>query len=131
MDKSVLEECEALCFSGKTAFPVIVGRLAANNVERYCADLVKLEKFYYSAEGQSEVVTMPFQYAPEIGKEWSANKIRAAIRDAQMGDIQYPEFLKRIMSAGCVFYDVFIAGKKTIYTGRNGDFHVENFPGKK
>ncbi len=127
MDANVLEECEVLSFEGKAAFPEIVRRLAANGVERYCADLVKLEKFYYSAEGQSEVVTMPFQYGPAIGMEWSANKIRAAIRDIQMGDIQYPEFLKRIMSAGCVFYDVFIAGKKVIYTGRNGDFHVENF----
>jgi len=116
--------------SGQVKFPDIVGRLAATGVERYCADLVKLEKFYYAADGQSEVVTMPFQYAPAIGMEWQPNKIRAAIRDAQVGDIQYPEFLKRIMSAGCVFYDVFIAGKKAIYTGRNGDFHVENFPSK-
>ncbi len=127
MDIAVLNECEELSFSGQAAFPAIVGRLAVNNVERYCADLVKLEKFYYAADGQSEVVTMPFQYAPAIGMEWQLNKIRAAIRDIQVGDIRYPEFLKRIMSAGCVFYDVFIAGKKVIYTGRNGDFHVENF----
>ena len=127
MNKHVLEECEGLSFGGKAAFPEVIGRLAADGVERYCADLVKLEKFYYSAEGQSEVVTMPFQYAPAIGMEWSLNKIRAAIRDIQVGDIQYPEFLKRIMSAGCVFYDVFIHGRKVIYTGRNGDFHVENF----
>ena len=127
MDLAVLNECEELSFSGKTPFPLIVSRLAANNVERYCADLVKLEKFYYAADGQSEVVTMPFQYAPAISPDWSLNKIRAAIRDIQVGDIQYPEFLKRIMSAGCVFYDVFIAGKKAVYVGRNGDMHIENF----
>ncbi len=127
MEADVLRECEELSFGGKTIFPEIVRRLAATGVERYCADLVKLEKFYYSAEGEFEVVPMPFQYAPAIGKEWQLNKIRAAIRDIQVGDIQYPEFLKRIMSAGCVFYDVFIAGKKTIYAGRNGDVHVENF----
>ena len=127
MDLAVLNECEVLSFYGKTPFPLIVGRLAANNVERYCADLVKLEKFYYSPDGQSAVVPMPLSGSPAIAKDWSLNNVRAAIRDSQKGDIQYPEFLKRIMSAGCVFYDVFIDGRKAIYTGRNGDFHVENF----
>ena len=119
-----------MSFNGQITFPEVVARLASAGVERYCADLVKLEKYYYSADGQSEVVPMPFQYAPAIGMDWSLNKIRGAIRDIQKGDIHYPEFLKRIMSAGCVYYDVFIAGKKAIYTGRNGDFHVENFPNK-
>ena len=131
MDLKTLQECEQLSHSGKAAFPDIVARLAQTGVERYCADLVKLEKFYYSADGQSEVVAMPLKDAPNIGAEWSPNNIRAAIRDSQKGDIHYPEFLKRVMSAGCVYYDVFIAGHKDIYTGRNGDFHVENFPGGK
>ena len=131
MDLSVLQECEHLSHSGQAAFPDIVARLAQTGVERYCADLVKLEKFYYSADGQSEVVAMPLRDAPAIGAEWSLNNIRAAIRDSQEGEIRYPDFLRRVMSAGCVYYDVFINGRKAIYTGRNGDFHVENFPGGK
>ena len=127
MDLSVLKECEQLSHSGKAAFPDIVARLAQTGVERYCADLVKLEKFYYAADGQSEVVAMPLKDAPPIGGEWSLNNIRAAIRDSQKGEIRYPDFLRRVMSAGCVYYDVFITGRKAIYTGRNGDFHVENF----
>ena len=130
MDVRVLKECEALSHEGKATFPELVGRLGATGVERYCADLVKLEKFYYSAEGQSEVVSMPLQDPPAIAIEWSLNNIRAAIRDSQKGEIKYPEFLNRIMTAGCVYYDVFINGRKAIYTGRNGDFHVENFPNR-
>ena len=128
---SVLHECESLAHSGKITFPEVVGRLAGAGVERYCADLVKLEKFYYSADGQSEVVPMPLLNPPAIAKDWSLNNVRAAIRDIQKGGIQYPDFLKRIMSAGVVYYDVFIHGRKAIYTGRNGDFHVENFPNAK
>jgi len=131
MDAHVLNECEALSFGGKAAFPEVVGRLAANNVERYCADLVKLEKFYYSPDGESAVVPMPLADPPTIAKDWSLNHVRGAIRDIQKGEIRYPEFLRRIMSAGVVYYDVFIGGKKAIYTGRNGDFHVEPFPGGK
>ena len=131
MDFKVLKECEELSHSGKAVFPEIVARLAQTGVERYCADLVKLEKFYYSADGQSEVVPMPLSNPPAIARDWSVNNVRAAIRDIQKEEILYPEFLKRIMSAGVVYYDVFIHGRKAIYTGRNGDFHVENFPGGK
>lgn len=131
MDVRVLNECESLSHRGKITFPEVVGRLAAAGVERYCADLVKLEKFYYSPEGQSEVVAIPLFNPPAIAMEWSLNNIRAAIRDSQKGELQYDDFLKRIMTAGCVYYDVFIQGRKVIYTGRNGDFHVENFPAGK
>ena len=131
LSTQVLTECESLAHAGKITFPEAVARLAQAGVERYCADLVKLEKFYYSADGQSAVVTMPLAGAPAIAQDWSLNNVRAALRDIQKGEIQYPEFLKRIMSAGVVYYDVFINGRKVIYTGRNGDFHVENFPGGK
>jgi uncharacterized protein YbcV (DUF1398 family) len=130
LNTQVLDECEFLSFQGKIAFPEVVARLAASGVERYCADLVKLEKFYYSPEGQSHIVAMPLADAPAIGREFSANAVRAAVRDSQKGEIGYPEFLKRIMAAGTVYYDVFVGGRKVIYTGRDGDFHVENFPAK-
>jgi hypothetical protein len=33
------------------------------------------------------------------------------------------------MEAGTASYGVFLNGRKAIYFGRNGDFHVEPFPG--
>lgn len=50
MDAKVLNECERLSFEGKASFPQVVQRLAKTGVERYCADLVRLEKFYYAAD---------------------------------------------------------------------------------
>ena len=129
MDARVLNECERLSFENKAAFPEIIRRLAETGVERYCADLVRLEKFYYSADGQNLTEAIPLKDAPKIGSVFQATQVQEAIRAIQQGKIDYPEFLKRIMKAGVVYYDVFVDGRRTIYTGRSGDFHVENFPG--
>ncbi len=131
MDAKVLKECETLAFQNKLSFPEVVKRLIETGVERYCADLVRLEKFYYSADGQTLTETMPLEDAPKIGGPFEAAQVQEAIRAIQQGKIDYPEFLKRIMKAGVVYYDVFVGGRRVIYTGRAGDFHVEHFPGGK
>ena len=52
MDPKILNECSRLAFENKITFPESVKRMAETGVERYCADLVKLEKYIYSAEGE-------------------------------------------------------------------------------
>ena len=116
-----------MAFENKITFPESVKRMAQTGVERYCADLVKLEKYIYSADGQCHVEPMPLTDAPVIAQEFSQNAVKAAIRDIQSGQVGYAEFLRRIMKAGVVYYDAFIGGRKVIYTGRIGDFHVESF----
>ncbi|MDP3920355.1 MAG: DUF1398 family protein [Candidatus Omnitrophota bacterium] len=128
MDTTVLKECTALAFQNKITFPETVKRLAETGVERYCADLVRLEKFYYAPTGQNDTVAMPLENPPTIAMTFSQKTVQEAIRASQKGQIDYAEFLRRIMKAGVVYYDIFIQGRKAIYTGRNGDFHVENFP---
>lgn len=128
MDANVLKECERLSFENKLSFPQVVQRLVQTGVERYCTDLVRLEKFYYAADGQALTETIPLKDAPKIGDTFQMAQVQEAIRSIQQGKIDYPEFLKRIMKAGVVYYDVFVDGKRVIYTGRNGDFHVEHFP---
>jgi len=35
------------------------------------------------------------------------------------------------LSSGCSQYEVFIAGRKAMYFGRDGEFYTEPFPAKK
>jgi uncharacterized protein YbcV (DUF1398 family) len=53
------------------------------------------------------------------------------VRAIQQRQIGYAEFLRRIMAAGCASYEVFIGGRQAIYFGRDGDHHIEPFPGSK
>ena len=128
MDAKILNECSRLAFENKITFPESVKRMAETGVERYCADLVKLEIYIYSAEGQCHVEPMPLTDAPKIAFKFSESGVKDAVRAIQTGQFGYAEFLRRIMRAGVVYYDVFIGGRRVIYTGRDGDFHIEHFP---
>ena len=127
MDPKILSECTRLAFANQITFPESIKRMAATGVERYCADLVKLEKYIYSADGQCHVEPMPLKEAPPIALQFSGPQVQEAIKAIQQGSIDYPQFLRLIMKAGVVYYDTFIDGRRVIYTGRNGDFHVEKF----
>ncbi len=92
-------------------------------------DLVRCERTFYMPDGTSEPV--PTHNSPPAAQEFSASGVEAAVRAAQQGEIQYREFCRRIAQAGCVGYQVFIAGQRVVYHGRKGDQHVEYFPGAK
>lgn len=131
MQNAVLQECTELAFQGRMTFPETVKRLLAEGVERYRADLVRLEKTYYAPDGQTHLVPLPLTGAPRIDEPFSAAKVKDALLAIQGKQIDYAEFLRRIMAAGTIAYSVYLLGKKAIYFGRQGDFHVEHFPGAK
>jgi uncharacterized protein YbcV (DUF1398 family) len=114
---------------GRLTFPEVIRMLMEAGVESYRCDLIRADDTFYMPSGETHVEKMSL-LSVQIPEEFSAAGIVAAIRAAQADEIRYPEFLKRAMAAGVASYWVFIAGKKVIYFGRNGDFHVEKFPGR-
>jgi len=64
-----------------------------------------------------------------VAEGFSKSGIVAAIRAAQRDEIRYPEFMRPASAAGVVGYWAFLTGKRVIYFGRKGEFHVEEFPG--
>lgn len=128
MDKIVLQSCLHSALRGEMSFPETVERMAATGVERYRVDLVLLEKSHYAPDGEIHTGKIPLDAAPAVGSQFSAEEVKSAILDIQNRRIGYPEFLRRIMEAGTTEYMVYIAGRRTIYSGRTGDFHVEHFP---
>lgn len=131
MDSYVIHECTRLAFEDKMTFSETVKRLLAIGVERYHADLVLRQKTCYGAKGATHLEPLPLHDAPEIGELFAAEQVKDALAAIQQRRIDYAQFLRRIMSAGTVSYMVFLDGKRVIYTGRKGDFHIEHFPGSK
>jgi len=127
MDTSVINECTTLSLAEKITFPEVVMRLSASGVERYIADLVGQKKYSYGVNGQTHAQQLTFP-AHTIAKQFDAAKVKSAIADIQQGRIQYQDFLQRIMEAGCSHYEVFIAGRRAVYFGRDGSQHIERFP---
>lgn len=127
MDTHVLEQCMAASFAN-TPFPAVVARLAENGVTSYTADLIALRKTYYNSGSRSHDEAMPLADPPAIASAFDSERVAATVKAIQRSEIGYAEFLRRIMVAGCSHYEVFIAGRKAMYFGRDGAFYTENFP---
>lgn len=126
---AVMKECQELSLRG-TPFPEIVQRLAEAGVERYHVDLTRNEITYYLPCGESHA--FPADRPEEaIAEVFDAGAVQATVQAIQRGEFLYPEFLRRIMAAGCVGYFTQIAGRRVQYVGRTGDMHVERFPSAK
>jgi uncharacterized protein YbcV (DUF1398 family) len=124
---SVIQECASLSNEGKVSFGEVVRRLMEIGLERYHADYTRHEITYYKTDGDSIVAPIDHS-AGQIAESFSGSAVEAAVRQAQRGEIHYPEFVKQTMAAGCVEYFVQITGRQVIYFGRNGEQHVEKFP---
>ena len=130
MGADMIHEVLAEAQAGKLVFPEVVRRLLAAGVESYFVDAVKREDTVYMRDGGVRVEKMAL---PEmaIAAEFSPEALVSAIRAAQADEVRYPEFMRRGAQAGVVGYWAFLTGKKVIYFGRKGEFHVEDFPGAK
>ena len=129
IDIGVIRACTRLSFEQPGAFPEVVRRLGSIGVERYYADLVRLEKTYFNAAGDSERDPVPLEGGATASECFSEAGVQDALAAAQSGRIGYDEFLRRIIGAGVVAYHVFLKGARAVYVGRHGDLHVERFPG--
>ena len=95
----VIQACTRQSLSGEMAFLTVVQQLRAIGVEFYQADLLRLEKTYYFADGASHRESMAFS-GPAIAGDFSAGAVQVAIRLSQQGAILYPEFLQRVVLRG-------------------------------
>jgi len=127
MDTKLIHDVMAESQAGKLIFPEVVRRLSEAGVESYFADLAKAEETFYMLNGTTQVEKMTLPMTA-MAEEFSSSGIISAIRAAQTDSIRYPEFAKRATAAGVIGYWAFLTGKKVIYLGRKGDFHVEEFP---
>ncbi|PCC71576.1 Ketosteroid isomerase-related protein [Nannocystis exedens] len=124
----VIEDCARRSHAGTIDFATVVTRLAAAGVEAYHVDYRAGRSVYYTADDQAHAFALDLQ-EPAIGAEFDGLAVQAAVRGAQQGAVNYPEFVRRTRAAGCVGYDVWIAGKHVVYHGRRGERHIEHFPG--
>lgn len=112
---------------GKLTFPEVLGILTNAGVESYRVDLLRGDDTFYTREGEVHVEKMALP-SGSVCAEFSEQGIAAAVRSAQKDEIRYPEFLTRAMAAGTAAYWVFLTGRRVVYFGRKGEFHVEEFP---
>lgn len=77
------------------------------------------------------VVTTPIdlEALPEVAADFDAGALKAAILASQRHGQGWRDFSRRATVAGVQGYYAFLRGKRVTYLGRQGDQHVEWFPG--
>lgn len=117
--------------SGSLPFPEILGKLIAEGVEYYHVDYVALQMNFYSAAGAVVRVPLSFEGLPAVAEAFDSPALKAAILDSQQNSQKFREFSHRAAEAGVAGYFAFLRGQRVTYFGRQGDHHVEWFPGAK
>lgn len=130
MNTKLIQETAARTLAGTISFPEVVGTLLNAGVEYYHVDYVTRRKSFYSGEG-SAVVTTPIDFPdlPAVAADFDDDVVKAAILDSQRHGQSYHDFTRRVMAAGIQGYFAFLRGQRVTYLGRQGDQHVEWFPG--
>ena len=128
MNLEVIHACVKGSADGTLKFPEVVKKLMDIGVERYTADLVRLEDTFYSRKDESVNEKIPVTALPKVAQHFSAEGVQNAIRASQQGKIDYKEFLRLVMNAGTASYVVYLDGRQAIYYGRKGECHIEKFP---
>lgn len=129
MNSNIISEVAHKTLAGTISFPDVVGQLLAAGVEYYQVDYVGLKKTFYGADGDMVVTPIKYEGLPPVAADFSIEKVRAAILDSQQNGQKYRDFTRRAMAAGVQGYFAFLRGQRVTYYGRQGDQHIEWFPG--
>lgn len=130
MDTQIIQETASKVLAGPISFPEVVGALLRAGVEYYHVDYVARQKSYYAAAGSAVVVTpISYEELPVVPPVFDLVAVKAAILDSQQHGQVYRDFTRRVMAAGVQSYFAFLRGKRVTYIGRQGDQHIEWFPG--
>jgi uncharacterized protein YbcV (DUF1398 family) len=131
VNADVIRKMAGVTLSGAMPFPEIVGNLIKEGVEYYLVDYASLSFSFYSATGGVVVAPLAFEDLPAIASDFNLAELRAAILDSQKHGQKYRQFCIRAMQSGVQSYFAFLRGQRVLYVGRQGDQHVEWFPGAK
>jgi uncharacterized protein YbcV (DUF1398 family) len=129
MNTNIIIETARKTLAGTISFPEVVGQLLTAGVEYYHVDYVGLKKTFYSADGDMVVTPINYEGLPPVAVDFSVENVRADILDSQRNGQPYRDFTRRAMEAGVQGYFAFLRGQRVTYFGRQGDQHIEWFPG--
>jgi uncharacterized protein YbcV (DUF1398 family) len=109
-------------------YPYLAEALKQAGVLRYVYHLPSCQCIYFTQYGnvasQSEALTAGMSEVPKFDQK----AFIKVLRQSQMGDITFLDFLKGSWEAGVISYDADLSARKVSYYGANGESYVEDYP---
>ena len=131
MDADHLKTLATATVDGSLPFTSIVGKLIDAGVEYYHVDFATARFTFYDGSGPSVDAPLHFGCLPPASANFDLAALQAAILDSQQHGQHFRQFCERALRSGVQGYFVFLRGQRVTYLGRQGDQHVEWFPGNK
>ena len=129
MNQNLLTSLINRALARAITFQEILGTLTKEGIESYHVDFLRNEWRFYATSGESFVTAVPFAH-DGVAPDFSADALHAINRRVQAGLAGFADFVREsTKDAGCAFYIVYLKGKKVRYFGRDGDEHIQLFPG--
>lgn len=129
MNADLIQRTAQATLTGELPFVTIVGNLLEQGVEYYRVDYVARQMSFYSGAAGVVLAPLSFEGLPAVAADFDAPALRAAILDSQRGGQAFRQFSHRAVLAGVQGYYAFLRGQRVTYLGRQGECHVEWFPG--
>jgi len=129
MNASLIHVAAQATHEGSRPFPEIVGLLIEAGVEFYHVDYLARTTTFHDGEGRKVTVALPYAGLPAVAADFDLAEVRADILDSQAKGQSHEDFSRRAMRAGVQGYFAFLRGQRVTYLGRQGDQHIEWFPG--
>lgn len=126
---TLAEKCLAGAYDDTLSFPEAVSLLMEGGFEGYLVDYRASTRTHYLPDGETLVLATHPSEVP-VAEKFDGAAISAQIGWAQSGaaNYTYRAFNRNVMAAGCATYLVSFPGRRVVYIGRTGEFHVEHFP---
>lgn len=129
MNADLIHEAARATHEHLKPFPEIVALLLEAGVESYHVDDLARTTTYHDGGSGKVAVELPYAELPPVAADFDAAEVRANIADSQTNGQSHEEFTRRAMEAGVQGYIAFLRGRRVTYFGRQGDQHIEWFPG--
>jgi uncharacterized protein YbcV (DUF1398 family) len=129
MDANLIRKAAEASLSGTLPFPEIVKSLVETGVEYYFVDYAARTFTFYGFEGAVVLAPLSIEHLPAISETFDQQALKAAIVDSQQHGQKFQTFCQRAVTAGVQGYFAFLRGRRVVYMGRQGDQHIEWFPG--
>lgn len=131
MNEATIRDLIDKALAKEITFSEILGMLNKNGVESYHVDFLRNEFRCYTGNGRSLVTSVPLVH-DSVAPAFSAEKLDTINKRVQSGEWSFADFVREsTATAGCAYYIVFLNGKKVRYFGRDGDEHIQHFPGSR
>lgn len=131
MNADHVQRMASATLTGDLPFPEIVGNLLAEGVEYYRIDYVARQMAFFSDAGSVVIAPLNLEDLPAVAPDFNGPALKAAILDSQRNGQEFRQFSHRAVQAGVQGYYAFLRGQRVTYLGRQGEQHVEWFPGAK